>query len=187
MNSTPENTPIPPTAGAPPTPSAPASLPASPADLHRQRRIFRLLHRLDLLIGLLVILAILLGASIWRTPPLIPAHDFHATATCAGQPLPPPAVYKLLGLPQRFYIRLPEIIDNRYQWFSVDMRQETVTLLPHDPATATWFNLPAIRRTDRLGLDLEFRTLAGLEWTIAFTPDRVSFTNGRLTLTLTPL
>lgn len=147
------------------------------------RRLLKMLHRLDIAIVALGILALIIVVTLWRTPVMIPSA-VQASVEWAEPLEGQPKVYKLLGLPARFYIRLPRKLDDRYEWFTIDTRREIVSLLDDDPETTTWLGFPAVHRTDDPGLDLEFRDLDGLEWRIAFENDRVRFTNGRLTVTL---
>jgi hypothetical protein len=64
----------------------------------------------------------------------------------------------------------------------VDRRREVVALTEAPRHRA--LGLQAIRRSDPLGLDLEFRKLDGSEWQIAFLDDAIVFSNTLLTVRL---
>lgn len=128
---------------------------------------------------------IILGVTIWFRPPLLSTSVFsaHYTGVDGSYAL---QVEKPLGLPARFYITLPKPLDNRYQWFVVDVRREVVALLDQPPSNTTWLGiLPAIKRGHWTGLDLEMREIDGKEWHIAFSAQQISFTNGDHTIELT--
>ena len=85
-------------------------------------------------------------------------------------------------MPTRYYIEVPRQLANRYTWFAVDRRRE-VAALSEEPRHL-FLGKKAIKRSDPLGLDLEFRKLDHSEWQVHFFDDAIVFSNDVLTVRL---
>jgi hypothetical protein len=151
-------------------PDAPAAAPRSPGRLRRW---------LPDLIKVGAALAVIgIAAAIWYKPPLTLADFPYVSYQFQGQTLADAQLFRPLAMPTRYYIRLPKKLADRYEWFAVDRRREVVALalapshrfLGHD----------AIKRSEPLGLDLEFRKLDHTEWQVFFLKDAVVFSNAVL-------
>ncbi len=119
-----------------------------------------------------------IAAAIWYKPPLTLADFPYVSYQFQGQTLADAQLFRPLAMPTLYYIRLPKKLADRYEWFAVDRRREVVALalapshrfLGHD----------AIKRSEPLGLDLEFRKLDHTEWQVFFLKDAVVFSNAVL-------
>lgn len=134
--------------------------------------------------GILVAVAVLaLGAAVWLMPPLFRASRPTLTYAVGDQTYTNAALFRPLAMPSRYYIELPRLIAGRYRWFVVDRRREIAAILTNAPSS-TLFGLPAIRRNDPLGIDLEFRKMDNSEWRVSFSPTDILFTNAILKVRL---
>ena len=132
----------------------------------------------DLLKGVAALLVIGVAAAIWYKPPLTLTDFPYLSYQFQGQTFTDAQLFRPLAMPTRFYIRLPKKLADRYEWFAVDRRREVAAL-----ATAPshrFLGRDAIKRSDPLGLDLEFRKLDHSEWQVYFLPDSVVFSNSVL-------
>lgn len=122
-----------------------------------------------------------LGAAIWYQPPLIRAESPYVSYSFRGAPLSADAVlYRPLAMPTRYYIALPKKLADRYEWFAVDRRREVVALT--EAPRHRFLGRSAIKRSDSLGFDLEFRKLDGSEWQIHFFENSIVFSNALLSV-----
>ena len=120
------------------------------------------------------------AAAIWYKPILIQA-DFPYVSYCfKGLQAKDATLYRPLAMPTRYYIALPGKLAGRYEWFAVDRRREVVALTAAPQHRFLGRN--AIKRSDPLGLDLEFRKLDGSEWQIHFMADSIVFSNALLSV-----
>jgi hypothetical protein len=136
----------------------------------------------DLIKVALALVVIGIAAAIWYQPPLVKASFPYVSYVFHGQRAEDAVLLRPLAMPTRYYVMLPEKLVDRYQWFAVDRRREVVALTEAPRHRA--LGLQAIRRSDPLGLDLEFRKLDGSEWQIAFLDDAIVFSNTLLTVRL---
>jgi len=135
------------------------------------------------LIKVAVALAVIaIAVAIWYEPPLIFASHPYVSYTFGGQTATDARLYRPLAMPTRYYIELPYQLMNRYTWFAVDRRREIVAL--SDEPHHTFWGRKAIRRSDPLGLDLEFRKLDHSEWQVHFLADTIIFSNSVLAVRL---
>jgi len=118
------------------------------------------------------------AAVIWYQPPLVPVSFPYVSYRFEGRWAEDAALYRPLAMPTRYYVALPQKLAGRYEWFSVDRRREVVALT--EAPRRRGVGGMAIRRSDPLGLDLEFRKLDGSEWLIHFTGDAIVFSNALL-------
>lgn len=141
-------------------------------------------HRLtpDLLKAALAIAVIGIAASIWYKPPLIRADFPYLSYRYEGVWLTDAALYRPLAMPTRYYIGLPHQLAERYTWFAVDRRLEVAALT--EAPRHRFLGQNAIKRSDPLGLDLEFRKLDHSEWQVHFFTDAIVFSNAVLTVRL---
>jgi hypothetical protein len=140
------------------------------------KRIRRMLP--DLISVLIALIVVVLGSILWWQPPLFTC-SFPATSFSYKRgPAMAATLYRPVAMRQRYYIQLPEKIENRYEWFAVDRRREVVAL--SEEPQHQLLGVSAIRRSDPLGLDLEFRTIDGHEWLIHFHRDAIVFSNNLL-------
>ncbi|MFO7937316.1 MAG: hypothetical protein R6V06_06905 [Kiritimatiellia bacterium] len=123
-----------------------------------------------------------LGVAIWWKPPLLTATFPVTTFRYKNQPVKKAALFRPLAMRERYYVKLPEKLENRYQWFAIDRRREVVAL--SKKPQESFFGKTAIKRADSLGLDLEFRTIDGHEWRINFYSDAIVFSNNLLCVRL---
>lgn len=131
---------------------------------------------------LMALVVIGVAAAIWYQPPLVKARFPYVSYVFRGQRAEDAVLFRPLAMPTRYYVALPESLAGRYQWFAVDRRREVVALTEAPRHRA--LGHPAIRRSDPLGMDLEFRKLDGSEWRIAFLDDAIVFSNALLTVRL---
>jgi hypothetical protein len=152
---------------------APAPSPAAVAAPSRLRRWLPDLVKVALALAVIGVAAI-----IWFKPPLTLAHFPYVSYQFQGQTLTDAKLFRPLAMPTRYYVQLPKKLADRYEWFAVDRRREVValTVAPHERI----FGRDAIKRSDPLGLDLEFRKLDHSEWQVTFLPDAIVFSNAVL-------
>ena len=134
----------------------------------------------DLLKVALALAVIGVAAAIWYKPPLIRSGFPYVSYRFNGQRASDAALYRPLAMPTRYYIAMPQKLAGRYEWFAVDRRREVVALT--EAPRHRFFGKHAIKRSDSLGLDLEFRKLDGSEWQIHFFEDSIVFSNALLTV-----
>jgi hypothetical protein len=161
---------------AAPAPAAPPATAQAPLE-SRFRRLLPDLAKISL-----AFLVIGLGAVIWYQPPLLQVSHPYVSYTFEGQPSADAKLYRPLAMPTRFYVELPRQLANRYTWFAVDRRRE-VAALSAAPRHRI-FGRNAIKRSDPLGLDLEFRKLDHSEWQVHFLDDAIVFSNNVLSVRL---
>lgn len=128
----------------------------------------------------LALAVIAVAAAIWYQPPLILADFPYVSYAFQGQRATDAQLFRPLAMPTRYYIALPRQLAGRYQWFAVDRRREVAALT--EQPRHRFLGRPAIKRSDPLGLDLEFRKLDGSEWRIFFFEDSIVFSNALLTV-----
>lgn len=136
----------------------------------------------DILKAAIAILVLVAAVAIWFQPPLIKADFPYLSYLFQNRPFTDAELYRPLAMPTRYYIKLPHELARRYQWFAVDRRREVAALAK--PPERSFLGLPAIRRGDALGLDLEFTKLDNSEWQVAFNPDSIVFSNAVLSVRL---
>lgn len=136
----------------------------------------------DLIKVALALAVIGIAAAIWYKPPLIVADFPHLSYLYQGARLTDATLYRPLAMPTRYYIALARPIAGRYAWFAVDRRREVVALT--EEPLHRFFGRKAIKRSDPLGLDLEFRKLDNSEWQVHFFADAIVFSNAVLTVRL---
>ncbi len=153
---------------APIVPSNPARQPHSPPS--RFRRWLP-----DLIKTLLALAVIGVAAAIWYMPPLTLADFPYVSYQFQGETFTDARLFRPLAMPTRYYIRLPKKLADRYEWFAVDRRREVAALT--DAPRHRFLGRDAIKRSDPLGLDLEFRKLDHSEWRVYFLADAIVFSN----------
>lgn len=136
----------------------------------------------DLIKVALALVVIGVAAAIWYQPPLVKARFPYVSYVFRGQRAEDAVLFRPLAMPTRYYVALPARLAGRYQWFAVDRRREVVALT--EAPRHRVLGHPAIRRSEPLGMDLEFRKLDGSEWRIAFLEDAIVFSNALLTVRL---
>ena len=126
----------------------------------------------------MALVVICIAAAIWYKPPLTLTDFPYLSYQFQGKTFTDAQLFRPLAMPTRFYIRLPKKLADRYEWFAVDRRREVaaLTLAPRH----RFFGRDAIKRSDPLGLDLEFRKLDHSEWQVYFLPDAVVFSKSVL-------
>lgn len=129
------------------------------------------------------LLVISVALVILLNPPLVRSDFPKVSYSYNGQTYTNAVLYRPLAMPTRYYIALPEKIADRYQVFAVDRRREVATLMTND-LSRTFLGMPAIKRSDPLGLDLEFRHLDNSEWQVFFLPEAIHFSNAVLAVRL---
>lgn len=136
----------------------------------------------DLIKAIAAVVVIGVAVAIWYQPLLVASGFPYVSYTFKGQRLTDAVLYRPLAMPTRYYVVLPRSVGSRYEWFAVDRRREVVALA--DAPRHRIMGRPAIRRSDPLGLDLEFRKLDGSEWRIFFLEDAIVFSNALLAVRL---
>lgn len=136
----------------------------------------------DLLKAALAVAVIGIAAAIWYKPPLVRADSPYLSYRYQGVWLTDALLYRPLAMPTRYYIKLPHQLADRYAWFAVDRRREVAALA--DAPRHRFLGRAAIKRSDPLGLDLEFRKLDRSEWQVHFFADTIVFSNAVLTVRL---
>ena len=164
------------------SPVATESPPWSPAlpPPKKKGRLQRLIP--DLIKVAAAFAVIFIAGAIWYKPPLILASRPYVSYTFGGQEATDAKLYRPLAMPTRYYIELPRQLANRYTWFAVDRRRE-VAALSEEPRHL-FLGKKANKRSDPLGLDLEFRKLDHSEWQVHFFDDAIVFSNDVLTVRL---
>jgi hypothetical protein len=141
----------------------------------------RLLPDVLKVVGALIVISVALVILV--IPPLVQSDFPKVTYSYNGATYTNATLYRPLAMPTRYYIALPEKIAGRYQFFAVDRRREVATLMTNK-LSRTIFGMPAIKRTDPMGLDLEFRRLDNSEWRVSFLPETILFSNAVLAVRL---
>lgn len=159
--------------------AAPANPTSTAAPLPKSR-LRRLLP--DLVKVALAAAVVALGTAIWLKPPLIQASFPYVSYRFEGKTHADAVLFRPLAMPTRYYIQLPRKLAGRYTWFAVDRRREVAALA--EAPSHRFFGKRAIKRSDPLGLDLEFRKLDHSEWHVHFLEDAIVFSNAVLTLRL---
>ncbi|MBR4170223.1 MAG: hypothetical protein IKR48_01070 [Kiritimatiellae bacterium] len=136
----------------------------------------------DLMYVLLALGVILVGSAIWYQPPLLSSRALRVSYSFLGKDFADAALYRPLAMPTRYYVKLPHELQKRYRWFSIDRRREVCALA--EPPSFRTFGLPAIRRKEPLGIDLEFRHLDNSEWRVSFEDEAIVFSNAILCVRL---
>ena len=163
------------------TPNSELRTPNSELSPPPKTRFRRLLP--DIIKVVLALLAVGLAVALWLKPPLLRDTSPYVSYTFKGQTFTGATLYRPLSVPTRFYVGLPEKLDGRYQWFTIDRRREIAALADGPPAD-TFLGYPAVWRNAPLGLDLEFRKIDGAEWQVSFLKDAVVFSNNVLSVRL---
>lgn len=122
------------------------------------------------------------AAVIWYKPPLVIANYPRVTYRYNGEWLEDATLYRPLAMPTRYYVALPRKLAGRYEWFAVDRRREVVAL--SEEPNRRFMGRKVIKRSDPLGLDLEFRKIDDSEWQIFFFDEAVVFSNAVLSVRL---
>ncbi len=143
---------------------------ATPPPASRLRRCLPDLIKVSLALAVLSVAAV-----IWYKPPLTRTDFPYVSYQFQGQTFNDAQLLRPLAMPTRYYIRLPKKLADRYEWFAVDRRREVAALTIAPPHHL--LGLDAIKRSDPLGLDLEFRKLDHSEWRVYFLPDAIVFSN----------
>lgn len=125
---------------------------------------------------------IALASIIWYQPPLLQVDHPFVSYLFEGKRFDDAKLYRPVAMPTRFYVELPHVLADRYQWFAIDRRRE-VAALAEEPARHL-AGKRAIRRSDPLGLDLEFRKLDHSEWQVHFLDESIIFSNAVLCIRL---
>jgi len=167
-------------AADPARPPADAARPAAPAAPPPAGRLRRLLP--DLIKAALACVVVGLGTAIWIKPPLIRADFPRVTYQFEGETRSDAHLFRPLAMPTRYYIQLPRELAGRYGWFAVDRRREVAALA--EAPRHRLLGLRAIKRSDPLGLDLEFRKLDHSEWQVHFLDDAILFSNAVMAVRL---
>lgn len=144
-------------------------------------RVLRLLPDVLKVAGALIVISVAL--IILVTPPLVRSNFPKVTYLYNGVTYTNATLYRPLAMPNRYYIALPEKIADRYQVFAVDRRREVATLMTNTPSR-TILGMPAIKRSDPMGMDLEFRHLDNSEWRVTFLREAILFSNAILAVRL---
>ena len=117
------------------------------------------------------------------TPPLV-RNDFpKVTYSYKGATYTNAVLYRPLAMPNRYYIVLPGKIADRYQLFAVDRRREVAALMTNTFSRSI-LGMPAIKRADPIGMDLEFRHMDNSEWRVTFLREAILFSNAVLAVRL---
>lgn len=134
-----------------------------------------------------VVGAVLVGIcamGVWLHPPLLSATFPHVTYSIHGKTYDDAQLYRVLSMPTRYYVQLPQKLPEGYHdWFVVDCRREVVAMMTNAPQPSV-FGPRFIRRGSPLGLDLEFRKMDRSEWRIKFAEHAVVFSNTTVTVRL---
>lgn len=136
----------------------------------------------DLIKVVAALCVVVLAGFVWYQPPLTETSFPHLTYTFEGKEHRDATLYRPAAMPARYYVALPQRLAGHYKWFVIDRRREVVALTSEPKRRA--IGGMAIRRSDPLGLDLEFRKIDGSEWQIHFMPDKITFSNAVLSVSL---
>ena len=121
---------------------------------------------------------------VWVHPPLLSSTFPHVTYSVHGKTYDDARLYRVLSMPTRYYVQLPQKLPEGYHdWFVVDCRREVVAMVTNAPQPSV-FGPRFIRRGSPLGLDLEFRKMDRSEWRIRFAEHAVVFSNTTVTVRL---
>lgn len=121
---------------------------------------------------------------VWVHPPLLSATFPHVTYSVHGKTYDDARLYRVLSMPTRYYVQLPQKLPEGYHdWFVVDCRREVVAMMTNAPQSSV-FGPYFIQRGSPLGLDLEFRKMDRSEWRIRFAEHAVVFSNTTVTVRL---
>lgn len=150
---------------------------AAPRPKSRLRRVLPDLVKVGLALAVVG-----LGVAIWFKPPLLRASFPTVTYRFEGRTHTDARLYRPLAMPTRYYIQLPRELAGRYTWFAVDRRREVAALA--EAPSHLFLGQRAIKRSDPLGLDLEFRKLDRSEWQVHFFDDAIVFSNAALLVSL---
>ncbi len=137
----------------------------------------------DVIKGVVALLLVSLAVAILLKPPLLKSDSPRVSYTFNGNTYTNAVLYRPLAMPTRYYIELPETLAGRYRCFAVDRRREVAALMTHE-LNQTLFGFRAIKRSDPLGMDLEFRHLDNSVWNVAFLPETILFSNDVLSVRL---
>jgi hypothetical protein len=137
----------------------------------------------DVLKGASAFIVIIMALVILLIPPLVKSDFPKVTYSYNGTTYTNATLYRPLAMPNRYYIALPEKMAERYQYFAVDRRREVATLMTNT-LSRTILGMPVIKRSDPMGLDLEFRHLDSSEWQVFFLPETILFSNAVLAIRL---
>ncbi len=149
-------------------------------NIQAKSRIRRMLP--DIIRVALALTVIGVGAAIWWKPPLMTASFPVTTFKYRNNGIKEATLYRPIAMQERYYLKLPEKVANKYEWFAIDRRREVVALT--EEPKHTFFGKKAIKRSDPLGIDLEFRKIDGHEWLIYFYADAIVFSNNLLCVRL---
>ncbi|MEI6645955.1 MAG: hypothetical protein WCP12_07940 [bacterium] len=137
----------------------------------------------DALKGAGAFIVIIMALVILLTPPLVQSDFPKVTYSYKGTTYTNATLCRPLAMPNRYYIALPKKIEERYQYFAVDRRREVATLMTNT-FSRTILGIPVIKRSDPMGLDLEFRHFDNSEWQVFFLPETILFSNAVLAIRL---
>jgi len=149
-------------------------------DIKTRSRLRRMLP--DIIRVALALTVIGVGTAIWWKPPLLTATFPVTTYKYKTGPVKHAYLYRPLAMQERYYVKLAQKLEDRYEWFAIDRRREVVALA--EEPKHTFLGKMAIKRADPLGLDLEFRKIDGSEWQINFYEDAIVFSNKLLCVRL---
>jgi len=91
------------------------------ADIRTRSRLRRMLP--DIIRVTLALTVIGVGAAIWWKPPLLTASFPITTYKYKRGPVKEALLYRPLAMQERYYVKLPEKLENRYEWFAIDRRR----------------------------------------------------------------
>ena len=128
-------------------------------------------------------IVVVMALLILLNPPLVQSARPNVSYSYHGMTYTNAVLYRPLAMPNRYYIALPEKLEGRYQFFAVDRRREVATLMTNS-LSRSFLGLPVIKRSDPMGLDLEFRHLDDSEWKVFFLPEAILFSNAVLAVRL---
>lgn len=126
---------------------------------------------------------VMVGLLILLNPPLVQSARPKVSYTYQGRSYTNAVLYRPLAMPNRYYIALPEKLADRYQYFAVDRRREVAALMTNS-LSRSFLGMPVIKRSDPMGMDLEFRHLDHSEWRVFFWPETILFSNAVLAVRL---
>ena len=147
-----------------------------PCSKHSVRRVI-LLFLLALALACLVPLFYLLCR-----PPLLRTHDRSVFYSIADVPHEDAEVFQPLFLRGFYYVRLPALTGQRYEWFLVNYNSQRVQR-PYWPEPGI-FGLFQIHGDQVFGLDLTQQKMEDT-WRLSFTHDHVEFSNDTIHVRVT--
>lgn len=136
----------------------------------------------DLVKAVAAVAVIVVAVALWFQPPLYQTDHPYISYLYGNKIFKDAKLYRPVAMPTRYYVELPHILADRYQWFAIDRRREVVAVA--EAPKHRMAGQKAIRRSDPLGLDLEFRKLDRSEWQIHFFDDAIVFSNAVLCVRL---